>query len=123
MCHSPSKNTPYPECYILFIQPIRDTFSFMSRKPNYDNPSILSVWKEALASKEKALKARFSRSHKDLNVSTRASTPLSVGDKVFIQNQHGPHPIKWDRTGLVVEIENFDQLCQSSWLLESHTSE
>ena len=53
--------------------------------------------------------ARFSRSQEDLNIHRRALTPLSVGDKVFIQNQHGTHPNKWNRTGLVVEIGNFDQ--------------
>ena len=108
------RNTPDPDCNIspaeiLFGRPIRDAFSFINRKPKYDNPNIRSVWKEAWASKERALKARFSRSQEDLNMHTRALTPLSVGDKVFIQNQHGPHPNKWDRTGLVVEVGNFDQ--------------
>ena len=66
--------------------------------------------KEAWASKEKALKARFSRSQEDLNIYTRALTPLSVGDKVFSSKiSMGPHPNKWDRTGLVFEIGNFDQ--------------
>ena len=108
------RNTPDPDCNIspaeiLFGRPIRDAFSFINRKPKYDNPNIRSVWKETWASKERALKARFSRSQEDLNMHTRALTPLSVGDKVFIQNQHGPHPNKWDRTGLVVEVGNFDQ--------------
>ena len=28
---------------------------------------------------------------------------LEVGERVFVQNQHGPHPNKWDRSGIVLE--------------------
>ena len=35
--------------------------------------------------------------------------PLVVGDCVRIQNQTGPHPTKWDKTGIVVEVRQFDQ--------------
>ena len=27
----------------------------------------------------------------------------------LIQNQTGPHPTKWDKTGLVIEVRQFDQ--------------
>ena len=35
--------------------------------------------------------------------------PLKVGDTVRIQNQRGPFPTKWDKTGCVVEVRQFDQ--------------
>ena len=35
--------------------------------------------------------------------------PLSVGDKCFIQNQNGPHPKKWERSGIVVETLPYHQ--------------
>ena len=34
---------------------------------------------------------------------------LFVGDCVRIQNQTGPQPNKWDKTGSVVEVRQFDQ--------------
>ena len=35
--------------------------------------------------------------------------PLIVGDHVRTQNQTGTHPTKWDKTGLVIEVRQFDQ--------------
>ena len=36
-------------------------------------------------------------------VTGRCLEPLDVGDAVLVQNQHGPKPTRWERTGLVVE--------------------
>ena len=40
---------------------------------------------------------------------TRRLPPLRVGDTVRIQNQTGPNPTKWDKTGAVIEVRQFDQ--------------
>ena len=40
---------------------------------------------------------------------TRKLPPLRVGDTVRIQNQVGPHPKKWDKTGRVIEVMQHDQ--------------
>ena len=34
---------------------------------------------------------------------------LRVGDYVRLQNQLGPHPKKWDKTGQVIEVRQHDQ--------------
>ncbi|GFN97948.1 protein red-like [Plakobranchus ocellatus] len=44
-----------------------------------------------------------------LSEDTRVLPPLTVGDSGRIQNQTGPHPTKWDKTGIVVEVRQFDQ--------------
>jgi len=31
-----------------------------------------------------------------------------MGDHVQIQNQTGPNPAKWDKTGIVIEAKQFD---------------
>ena len=36
-------------------------------------------------------------------------TPLVVSDHVRIQNQIGRDPRKWDKTGIVIEVKQFDQ--------------
>ena len=40
---------------------------------------------------------------------TKTLPKLKVFDVVMIQNQSGPHPLKWDRSGMVVEVLPFDQ--------------
>ena len=40
---------------------------------------------------------------------TKRLPALFVGDHVRIQNQTGPQPNKWDKTGSVVEVRQFDQ--------------
>ena len=40
---------------------------------------------------------------------TKRLPPLAVGNHVRIQNQSGPNPTKWDKTGVVIEVRQFDQ--------------
>ena len=40
---------------------------------------------------------------------TKALPPLKVGDCVRVQNQIGSKPRRWDKTGIVVEVKQFDQ--------------
>ena len=40
---------------------------------------------------------------------TKRLPPLKVGDRVRIQNQVGSHPTKWDNTGVIIEVRQFDQ--------------
>ena len=49
------------------------------------------------------------KSHERWSEHTRRLPPLAIGDTVRIQNQTGPHPNKWDKTGRVVEVRQFDQ--------------
>ena len=92
------RNTPDPDCCIspaevIFGRPICDAFSFVSRHEKFNNPNIRPTWREAWT----------------LKAHSRELPPLSAGARVFIQNQSGPHPNKWDKTGTVVEVEANDQ--------------
>ena len=42
-------------------------------------------------------------------VHTRRLPPLAVSHHVRIQNQTGPYPNKWDKTGIIIEVRQFDQ--------------
>jgi hypothetical protein len=44
-----------------------------------------------------------------LGTHSRVLRPLAVGEKVFIQNQCGNNPNKWDKSGVVVECKRHDQ--------------
>ena len=35
--------------------------------------------------------------------------PLVVGDHVKIQNQTNPHPTEWDKTGIIIKVQQVDQ--------------
>ena len=108
------RNTPDPECklspaQVLFGHPLRDAFSFVNRCPKFENRAIRSIWHDAWASKEDALRTRFADSMEKLNAHTRQLSDLEAGERVFIQNQNGPHPNKWDRSGIVLESLGHDQ--------------
>ena len=111
-----ARNTPDPDCNIspaqvVFGRPIRDAFSFTSRCIKYNNPSIRPTWHEAWSQEEDAMRARMPRTTEALDMHARSLAPLSLGDKVFLQNQRGSHPKKWDKSGTVVELGNYDQYC------------
>ena len=93
----------------MFGRPLRDAFSFINRCPKFQNPEIQSTWREAWAAKEDALRTRFARTVEKLNSHAQQLLPLQAGQRVFIQNQNGPHPNKWDRSGVVLENLGHDQ--------------
>ncbi len=49
------------------------------------------------------------RTAEQLSEHTRRLPQLKVGNQVRIQNQVDPHPKKWDKTGTVIEVRQFDQ--------------
>ena len=42
-------------------------------------------------------------------VRAKKLAPLNVGDRVFLQNQTGHNPRRWERTGIVLETKEYDQ--------------
>ena len=108
------RNTPDPDCNIspaeiLFGRPLRDAFSFVNRLSKFENPTIRPTWREAWSSKEEAMKARYTRTTEALNKNAKNLSPLKLGDKVFVQNQRGSHPTKWDASGTVMDAGQHDQ--------------
>ena len=45
------------------------------------------------------MRTRMHPSTEALDMHARSLAPLSLGDKVFLQNQRGSHPKKWDKSG------------------------
>lgn len=103
------RNTPDPSTKIspaqcLFGRPTRD---FIPIKPGKYLPH--KTWRSTLAAREEALRHRHTRDGERWSEHTRRLAPLKIGDHVRIQNQTGPHPTKWDYSGVVVEVRQFDQ--------------
>ena len=103
------RNTPDPEtkmspASVIFGRPIRDLIPIM---PGKYIPHI--TWRETLTAREEALKKRHVKAAERWSEHTRRLPPLAVGNHVRIQNQIGPHPGRWDKTGQVVEVRQHDQ--------------
>ena len=61
------------------------------------------------SAKENALRQRVATQIESLEANSHELKPLAVGDPVRVQNQHGPHPNKWDRTGVIMQVGEHDQ--------------
>ena len=98
------RNTPDPDCnispaQIVFGRPLRDTLSFVNRLEKFSNPNVRPIWRQAWAAKEGALRSRISRTTESLKEHLRPLRPLAPGERVFIQNQQGTSPNKWNKSG------------------------
>ena len=103
------RNTPDPAtrlspAMIVFGRPIRD---FIPILPGRYQPH--TTWEETLTAHEEALRNRHMHAHEQWSEHTKRLPPLQVGDHVRIQNQTGNFPKRWDKTGTVIEVHQFDQ--------------
>ena len=98
------RNTPDPDTKIspaqcVFDRPIK---YFIPILPGRYKPH--PTWSDTLAAREEALRNRHMRAAERWTEHTSRLPPLVVGDHVRIQNQTSSHPIKWDKTGVVIEV-------------------
>ena len=89
---------------MIFGRPIKRIIAIL---PGSDRPH--NTWTEASRAREEAMHAKNVRNAERLTEHTVQLQPLKVGDRVFIQNQTGNHQLRWYRTGLVIEVKQFDQ--------------
>lgn len=109
------RNTPDPlskksPAEVLFGHKLRDALPvFQGKRDVYNNENVLPVWREGWMMKEQALRARATKTIESLSEHSKELPSLRHGDKVFIQNQTGNHPKKWDRTGTITECRSHHQ--------------
>ena len=102
--NTPDQDTGLSPAQMIFGRPIKDFIPIM---PGMYRPH--NTWVETARAREEAMRARNVRNAERLAEHTIRLRPLKVGDRVFIQNQSGNHPLRWDRTGLIIEVKQFDQ--------------
>ena len=102
--NTPDQHTGTSPAMCVFGRPTRELIPV---PPGKYQPH--PVWTETLRAREEALRKRHAKAHEKLSEHTRRLPALKVGDHVRVQNQIGPHPLKWDKTGVVVEVRQFDQ--------------
>ena len=101
MCHCYTKLSP-AQC--VFGRPIRDLIPIL---PGRYRPH--DTWWQTLQAREEALRNRLMKAAERWAEHTQRLPPLTVGDRVRVQNQTGLHPRKWDKTGRVIEVRQYDQ--------------
>ena len=102
--NTPDRDTNLSPAMCVFGRSIRD---FIPVHPGRYLPH--PTWRETLVAREEALRNRHQKVCERLTEHTRPLPPLEIGDCVRIQNQSGPNPTKWDRSGVIVEVKQFDQ--------------
>ena len=89
---------------VIFGRQIRDMVPIPAGKY-----SPHDAWKELMNHREKALAKRHSLGHERWSEHVRSLPALKVDDFVYVQNQTGNHPRRWERTGKIVEVLQNDQ--------------
>ncbi|KAK3103247.1 hypothetical protein FSP39_017815 [Pinctada imbricata] len=102
--NTPDRDTKLSPAMHVFGHPIRD---FIPIPPGKYKPH--TTWQETSLAREEALRNRHMREAERWTEHTKRLPPLSVGDTVRMQNQTGPHPLRWDKTGTIIEVRQFDQ--------------
>ena len=102
--NTPDSDTGLSPAMCVFGRSIRD---FIPVHPGRYLPH--PTWRETLLAREEALRNRHMKISERLTEHTRILPPLVVGDCVRIQNQRGHYPTKWDKTGVVIEVRQYDQ--------------
>ena len=108
------RNTPDPAtglsaAQVVFGRNLRDLLPIAPQATVFDSPAVHPVWRETWACREQAMRVRFAKQTEELSRHAQPRSPLSPGATVLVQNQAGPHPTRWDRTGVVVEAKPHDQ--------------
>ena len=102
--NTPDRDTGMSPAQVIFGRPIRD---FIPVKPNMYKPR--KEWLLTSDMRELALAKRHGKQEEKLTEHTKTLPSLKVSDTVMVQNQSGPHPNKWDRSGMVLETLPHDQ--------------
>ena len=102
--NTPDRDTGRSPAQVVFGRMIRDVLpvlkkSYIPRKE----------WLLTAEQREQALSRRHLSKKAELEQGTRQLTPLTLGAVVSVQNQAGPHKLKWDKSGTVVEVLDHHQ--------------
>ncbi len=102
--NAPDQDTKMSPAMIVFGRCVRD---FIPVPRGRYKPQ--QAWIDNAGLREAALRKRHMRKAEELHLKTKRLPPLRVGDRVRIQNQVGKEPLRWDKTGIVVEVRQYDQ--------------
>ena len=102
--NTPCRDLNMSPAQIIFARNIRDHLPIL---PGHYRPR--EEWILTQRRREEVLARRYTVMGDRLTRGTKQLGRLNIGDIVSVQNQVGPRPKKWDRTGTIVEILPYDQ--------------
>ena len=90
----------------LYGRPLKDFLPYTPRGAVEQRRRIpmQRTWTDLMTHRETALAARSTRDHEKWSATTKSLPPLRIGDHVFLQNQSGNYPKRWDKRGVVIEV-------------------
>ena len=100
------RNTPDAEsktspAMIVYGRPVRDHIPKRHYTPN-------AVWSDLAEKREQCFLKRHYLQAERWEKGAKNLKALEIGDNVYVQEQHGSHPKKWSKSGIVVEITGHD---------------
>ena len=101
--NTPDRDTSLSPAQILFARSLKDTIP-----TNPVNLQLRPEWILTAEARERALSRRHLARQTDLQSHAKQLKPLTVGSIVQVQNQRGNNPNKWDMSGVVVEVLDFN---------------
>ena len=101
--NTPDRDTRLSPAACLFGRPMRDFL------PTQKGQLMGEMWQDLANKREQALARRSTKIATRLSQNAKRLEPLQAGTSVFIQNQTGNYPKRWDRRGVVVSDEGYDQ--------------
>ena len=109
--NTPDNDSKLSPAEIIMGRKLTDALPCLpSDKIFINNESIHPRWREMWHMKEQALRDNYVKNLEPVqNKSGRSLKPLAVGQHVALQNQRGPHPLRWDRSGVIVMCMDYDQ--------------
>jgi hypothetical protein len=102
--NTPDRDTKLSPAMCVFGHPIRDFIPIPLGRYSPHN-----TWRKTLDARGEALRNRHIKQGERLSEHTKRLPPQAIGDCVRIQNQIGYYPLKWDKTGVIIEVRQFDQ--------------
>ena len=109
------RNAPDPDAgvspaEIVFGKPIRDHIPALNFSPR-------QVWADLARKREDSFMKRHFLKSESLKQGCKNLKNLVTGDNVYVQNQAGPSPNKWSKSGTIIEV-----LPHDSYLVKIHGS-
>ena len=96
--NTPVQGVGLSPAQMLYGRPIRDFLPML-----LTTMKVSPQWKDIREKREVAMAKRHIINKARYDTHSRSLDPLQVGDSVLIQNQTGPYPNRWHKTGRIVE--------------------
>ena len=96
--NTPQQDTMRSPAQMVYGRQLRDFIPSLQHKYEY-----MDDWRMSQELRERMLAKQRTKDNEKWTVRTKELPDLLIGTAVSIQNQTGPDPKKWDKTGIVVE--------------------